>query len=182
MKIIDRGMEYDSGSGTAEVMIKSHNGMVVCRNLWYTSADAGTIGIYRARQKTTANAADSASVTLVINTDVLGYVGGSVLVAGDFVIVADSSGTGWQRREIDSGGVAGVSDSTVSLTLTAAATCSADDVIFIVRTADIVSLTTAAETVRNEPYVFNGYRNMPVAVLLTATGADKLSIAYNIED
>ena len=178
MKIIKRDMFYATGSGSAAVFLPQDNGQIVCRSMWYTSAAAGTLKFYRARQSATANAAVSASTTLVVKTTVLGYVGGAVLTTNDFVLV-ESSANGWQYRTIAT--VAGVSSSTVSLILGSAITCAAGETIHIVRAADVVSATTGTETQRDLRYVFNGFLNRPVYVLLTAAGTDLLSIAVDYE-
>lgn len=182
MNVVKRGMAYDDGTNSAAVTIGPENGAIVARSVWYTSPGAGTLKIYRAKpaHDTEANAAVSASTTLVIDTDANGYVGGSVVTTNDYVLVFDSSGNGPQLRSISN--VGAVSSSTVTLTLGAALTCAADDKVYIVRQADIVTLVTANETAKDLQQVFNGYRNSPVHALLEATGTCRLSVAYDVEE
>lgn len=162
-----------SGTNTATTFLGPENGQLICRHLSFTSPGAGTLVVYPASQRTTANAACAASATLVIDTDASGYVGGAVLTTNDLVIIADSSGTGMQLRTISN--VAGVSSSTVTLTLGATATCSEDDVIFVVRAANVLTYTVADETVRGLDGAFSGFKNgEPVALLMTATGTCRM--------
>lgn len=177
--VVERGQVYGTGTNTAGVVIPTGNGQIVANSVWYTSPAAGTLVIYRAKQSCVANAAVSASATLVIKTDSAGKVGGAVLTTNDYVIVEGSNGSGWQFRTISN--VASVSASTVSLTLGSTITCAANDTIYVVRAADLVSLTTANETVRDARYIFNGYKGMPVYALLSATGTCHLSVAYDVE-
>jgi len=177
-----RGMFRGSGTtASAKAYVGPEGGQIHCDSLSYTDDDAGLLKFYLAKQKTSANAACSASATLVIDTDSAGKVGGAVLTTNDYVLVADSSGTGWQLRSISN--VAAVPSSTVSLTLGTAATCAADDLIYVVRAADIHSITTAAETKTNLLNLFSSYEMMPVAVELTSnsTGSHFFSGTYHVE-
>lgn len=179
MKIVDRNMAFGTGSGSASLTLPPRNGISTARHLWYTSAAAGTIKLYRAKQKTTAHAAVSASTALTIHTDEAGKVNGAVLTTSDYVLVCSSNSTVWQLQSISA--VAAVSSSTVALTLGGNVTCAALDAIYIVRAADIVTLTTGTETAKAE-YVFNSYRQMPVHVLLTAAGTDYISVSVDVEE
>jgi hypothetical protein len=171
---------YAEGTNTAGGVIAQGNGQINARSLWFTSPDVGTLVIYRAKQTCLANAAVSASTTLVVKTDSAGAVGGAVLTTNDFVIVASATSASYQFRTISN--VGAVSSGTVSLTLGSAITCSANDTVFVCRAADVVSLTTAAETQKNLLDVFNGFVNMPLYVLLSATGTCKVAVAYDIEE
>jgi len=165
---------YAEGTNTAAFFVPQSNGWSRAESLWYTSPAAGTLEIFRARSKTTAYAAAAASQTLVIDTDASGYVGGAVLTTDDFVLVSDTTGTGFQYSAAITN-VAAVSSNTVTLTLTNTVTCAAGDTIFVVRVADVVSLTTANETAQNLAHVFSSYLQMPLYVLLSATGACQIS-------
>ena len=179
MRIVKRDSFFASGDATAEMFVPQHNGQIVCRCMWYTAPDAGTIVIYRASQTVTANAAVAASATLVVDTTALGYVGGAVLTTNDFLLV-ESSASGWQYRSI--GTVGTVSSSTVSLILGATISCAAKENIHIVRAADVVTLDVAAATVKDLRYVWNGIPNEPVYLLMTATGENRLSCAIDYEE
>jgi len=179
MNVIDRGMEYATGTDTCSLTVAEYLGQIVARQLWYTSPAAGTITVYRPKQKTTANAAVAASTALTIDTTALGYVGGAVLTTNDYVLVFDSGGSGgWQLSAISVVGT--VSSSTVALTLGTAITCAASDTIYVVRAADIVTLVTANETTTQE-YAFNSYRKYPVHAVLAATGTCRISVSYDVE-
>jgi len=180
LKVVDRGSFYATGSGSATAIIGAAGGLIHCTNLSLFSDAVGTLKFYLASQRTTANAAVAASATLVIDTDTLGYVGGAVLTTNDFVIVADSSGTGYQQRSISV--VGAVSSNTVELTLGATMTCAAGDVVYVVRAANIISrATTNDEATTDAKDQFNGFRDFPVSVVVTATGTDTLSGTYDVE-
>lgn len=177
-----RGMFSGSGtSAAATSFVGPEAGVTVCTSMSWTNDAAGTLKFYRAKQKTTANAACSASTTLVIDTDSAGKVGGAVLTTNDFVLIEDSSGTGWQKRTLAS--VGAVSSSTVSLTLGATATCADGDRIWIVRAADVPTITLAAATVQDMGPLWNSYPNMPVYVEQNsdATGSHYHCGVYEVE-
>lgn len=177
-----RGTFFASGTaGTVYAYVGPVTGRAVCDSLAYDCDAAGTLKFYLARQKTTANAACSASATLVIDTDAAGKVGGAVLTTSDYVLIEDSSGTGWQLRSISA--VAAVSSSTVSLTLGATATCAASDGIWIVRAANILSIVTADETQNKLEDLFSSFPGFPVCVALTgSTGSKTVSGTYHEEE
>jgi len=180
LKVVNRGSFYATGSGSATAIIGASGGLIRCTNLSLFSDAVGTLKFYLANERTTANAAVAASATLVIDTDASGYVGGAVLTTNDYVIVADSSGTGYQLRSISA--VAAVSSSTVSLTLGATITCAEGDVIYVVRAANIISrATTNDESTTDAKDQFNGFSDYPVAVVVTATGTDTVSGTYDVE-
>jgi len=176
------GMFYGTGSGTAKATIGAEVGQIVCARMAYTSAAAGTLVIYRPDIAARANAAVSASATLVIKTDATGYVEGYTPTTSDYVLVGNSttSGTTWYLQSISS--VAGVSSSTRSLGLGGNIYCAADDFVFICKAANLVSITTGTETVNQIYDAFVGFKNMPVHVLLTATGTDMVSGKYEVWD
>ena len=168
-----------TATGVITVLDKC-NGQIVCESLSYTGDAAGLLKFYRARNKSTANAACAASTTLKINTDAAGKVGGAVLTTSDFILVNDSAGAGWQLRTIGAVGV--VSSRVVTLTLGATATCASGDVLYVVRAADVHSVTIGNETKNNLLNMFNGYLNYPVAVEITgSTGSKFCSGTYTIE-
>ena len=168
-----------AASGVMTVLDKC-NGQIVCESLSYTGDAAGLLKFYRARNKGTANAACAGSATLKINTDAAGKVGGAVLTTSDFILVNDSAGAGWQLRTI--GAVGAVSSGVVTLTLGAVATCASGDMLYVVRAADVHSVTIGAETKNNLLNMFNGYLNYPVAVEITgSTGSKFCSGTYQIE-
>jgi len=184
MRVIKKGTFYGTGSGSAAATIPQQSGQIVCRRLGYTSAAAGTLDFYLARARSKANAAVSADTTLVVKTDSNGYFPGesTVMTTNDYVLVSNSTAGGTVFTLSAISAVAAVSSSTVSLTLATAVTCLANDPVFLIRAADIISTTTAEETVRDEYDAFAGYRQMPVHILLTATGTDKVSGVYHVED
>jgi hypothetical protein len=168
-----------AATGTVAVL-DMFNGQIVCDSLSYTGDAAGLLKFYRARNKGTANAACSANTTLKINTDAAGKVGGAVLTTSDYILVRDSASAGWQLRSISN--VGAVSSSVVTLTLGAAATCASGDVLFVVRAADIHSVTIGAETKLNLLNMFNGFPNYPVAVEITgSTGSKFFSGTYTVQ-
>ncbi len=181
-----KGMFRASGTtGACIAVVGPEPGQIVAESVSYTCDAAGTLKFYRARQKTTAAAACSAATGLKISTDAAGKVGGAVLTTSDYVIIGDSSGTGFQVRSLSVVAAVGTgaNASTVQLTLGATATCAAGDFIYIVRAADIHSLTTAQETKTNLLNLFNSYRRMPVAVELNgSTGSKFFSGTYVVED
>jgi hypothetical protein len=181
MKIVKRQTVSATGTNTTTAVIPPYNGQIVARNIWYDSPDAGTLTVYPASGKTTANAAVAAATTIVIVTDSAGKVDGAVIAATDWLIVHDSTagGSGWQLRDVST--VAAVSSSTVSIVVTAALTCAAGDAVYIVRVADIAAHTTAAETIKDLAYLFSGYPDCPVALVLAATGTCRLSVMANYE-
>ena len=168
-----------TAAGTISVL-GDCNGQIVCESLSYTGDAAGLLKFYRARNKNTANAACASSTTLKINTDAAGKVGGALLTTSDFILVNDSAGAGWQLRTI--GAVGTVSSGVVTLTLGAAATCASGDQLFVVRAADVHSVTIAAESKTNLLNMFNGYRGYPVVVEITgSTGSKFFSGTYSVE-
>ena len=179
-----KGMFMGAGTtNSAVAVIRPKSGVIACDSLSYTDDDAGLLKFYLPKFLTTANAAVAASTTLVVVTDASGYIAdNAVLTTNDYALVEDSSGTGWQLRSIAA--VGAVSSSTVSLTLGATITCASGDTIYIVRAADIHSITTAAETRVNLLNLFFGYENMPVAIELTSgsTGSHFVSGSYHVED
>ena len=179
MEVLQRTMAAGGGTNSASATIGPFNETPVARNLWFTSPGTGTLVIYRAGQKALANAAVVAATTLVIKTDASGYVGGSALTTSDYVLVMNSATGTWYLASISS--VAAVSSSTVSLGLGSAISCAADDLIYIVRAADIVTFVTGTETVSNLQYAFNGYRGYPIRVVLTATGTCRFGVAVDVE-
>lgn len=75
-----------------------------------------------------------------------------------------------------------VSSSVVTLTLGAVATCASGDVLYVVRAADVHSVTIAAESKSNLLNMFNGYIGYPVAVEITgSTGSKFFSGTYCVE-
>lgn len=177
-----KGMFRASGTTATGVVafVGPENGQIVCDSLSYTGDAAGLLKFYRAKQRTTMNAACATSTALKINTDAAGKVGGAVLTSSDVVVIADSSGTGLQIRTISS--VAAVSSSTVTLTLGATAVAAAGDRVYVVRLADIHSITIGAETKVNLLNLFNSYLNMPVVVEITgSTGSKFFSGTYQVE-
>jgi hypothetical protein len=181
MDVIHRDIAHATGTDSATAFVEPGNGISVARNLWFDSPAAGTLVANRAKQETTANAAVSNSDSLDIDTDSAGKVGGAVLTTNDYVIVQNSSGTGdiWYLQSISN--VGAVSGSVVTLTLGGNIYCAASDAVFVVRAADIVTMTTADETVNNLQYAFNGYEGMPIGVVLTATGECRVSVAVDYE-
>jgi hypothetical protein len=181
MKVIAKGQVYGTGSGTAAVTVPAGNGLVVGRRAWYTSPAAGTIGIYRPRTRFAANAAVTATTTLVAKSDANGYVDGAVFTTNDYLLVSNPTTGAWVLSKISA--VAAVSSSTVSLTIATAVTCSADQEIYLVRAADIVSVVTGTETNYDMDNWFVGRaRGMPVYILLTASGTCHMATTYQIED
>jgi hypothetical protein len=174
------GQKYGTGSGTAAVLIPPGNGLIVGRRGWYTSAAAGTLVVYPARFAMVANAAVSAATTLVVKTDASGYIGGAVISTSDMILVFNTTTKAWVYSTISS--VAAVSSSTVSLGLGSAISITAGGTVYLVRAADIVTLTTGTETVKDLDYWFTGVQaGMPVYLLLTATGTDLLSTVYEYQ-
>lgn len=172
------GMDYATGSGTAALTISpcGPNSQVVARLLSFDSPAAGTLDFYRASMVALANAAVSAGTTLVVKTNASGYVrDGAVLTTNDKVLVQNPTTKAWVLSAISS--VASVSSSTVSLGLGTSITCAADGPIYLVRSADIVSTVVGDETTRLD-YAFSSYPNMPVYVLQTATGANKVAVSW----
>lgn len=176
-----KGMFRASGTAATGVLtVVKENGQVVCKSLSYTDDAAGLLKFYRASQKTTANAACSSSTTLKINTDASGYVNGAVLTTSDYVIVDNGSGS-WQVRSI--GTVGAVASSVVTLTLGSAATVASGATVYVVRAAEIHSVTTANETRVNLLDMFNSFRDYPVAIELTgSTGSKFFSGVYEVWD
>lgn len=177
-----KGMFRASGTTATGVMafVGPENGQIVCDSLSYTGDAAGLLKFYRAKQKTTANAACATSTALKLNTDVAGKLAGAVLTTSDVLIIADSSGTGLQLRTISA--VAAVSSGTVTVTLSATAVAAAGDRVYVVRLADIHSITIAAETKVNLLNLFNSFSGMPVVVEITgSTGSKFFSGTYNVE-
>lgn len=175
---------FGTGSGTASVTIPQESGQIVCQRLGWDSAATGTLVIYRGSYRCKANAAVAADTTLVIKTDAAGKVEGYTPTTSDYVLVNNSTSgaTRWYLASISS--VAAVSSSTRSLGLGGAVTCAADDAIFIVSNSlgDIISMATAAESVRDIYYAFCSRRGMPVHLLLTATGTDRIFGMYTVQD
>ena len=166
-------------SNLATVTIAPQDGLTELTNVNFFSDAVGTYKIYRPRHQTTANAAVAASATLVIDTDTEGKVGGSVIGATDYILVADTSGTGWQLVDVSS--VAAVSSSTVSLTLGSSITCSADDGIYIVRVADILSrATTDDERVIDAKDQAVSFDRMPMVLQIAATGTNELTATFEV--
>jgi len=180
LKVVHRGSFHATGSGSATAIIGAAAGLIRCTNLSLFSDAVGTLKFYLANAVTTSGAALAAGTGLSINTDSEGKVAGAVLTTNDYVIIADSSGTGYQLRSISN--VADVSDDKVTLTLGASATCASGDEVFVVRAADIISrATTDDEATTDAKDQFNGYFKMPVAVVVTATGTDEVSGTYDVE-
>lgn len=177
-EVIDRGMAANSGATSISLTLGPAVGFIVARSMWFDSPAAGTITVYRPRQKAIANAAVSGSATLVVKTDASGYIGGAVLTTSDLVLVCSSTGTTWTLQTISN--VAAVSSSTVTLTLGGTITCAALDTIYIIRAADVVTFVTADET-KTVEYAFNGYDGMPVHLVMAATGTNTISVAYDVE-
>lgn len=167
------------GENTAPLFVPPENGQFRAASMWYTSPGAGTIKAYPARSKIRANADVAASLTLVVDTDSAGKVDGAVLTDSDWVLVNDSSGTGWQARSISA--VAAVSSGTVSLTLNASIICAEDDMIHIVRAADIKTVTVAAETEKQVENAFSGIGLGALYIILAATGTCQLTIDAEYE-
>jgi len=168
-----------TATGVLTVLDKC-SGQIICDSLSYTGDAAGLLKFYRSRNKGTANAACANSTTLKINTDAAGKVGGAVLTTSDFILVNDSAGAGWQLRTISA--VAAVSSGAVTLTLGAAATCASGDVLYVIRAADVHSVTIGNESKSNLLNMFSGYPNYPVAVEITgSTGSKFFSGTYTVE-
>ena len=168
-----------AATGTVAVLDQI-NGQILCDSLSYTGDASGLLKFYRARNKGTANAACAGSATLKINTDAAGKVGGAVLTTSDFILVNDTAGAGWQLRSISV--VGAVSSSVVTLTLGAVATCASGDMLYVVRAADVHSVTIGAETKLNLMNMFNGIPRYPVAVEITgSTGSKFFSGTYTVE-
>jgi hypothetical protein len=186
-EVVDRGQKYATGTNTAAVVIPPTNGNIVGRRSWYTSPDAGTIVLNRARSKMLANAAVSGSTALVIKTDVAGKVDGAVVSTSDYVLVQNPTTGAWVLSTVTN--VAAVTvvstpnnTGTVALTLGTAVTCSAEGPVYLVRSADIVSLTTAAETLKDLDFWFASVASeRPIHVILSATGTCKLAVCWDVE-
>ena len=180
LQVIDEGQVFATGEDTCTAYIAPKAGMISNKMIWFDSIAAGTITIDRATQVTTANVAEVAGTALTIDTPSGdGTVGGAVLTTSDFVLVHDSAaaGSGWQRSAITT---VPAGTTTVALTTTSNVTLSAGDPVYIVRAANIVSVVTADETIREEN-AFVGYRQMPVALTLAATGTCKISCVYEVK-
>jgi len=181
MKVINELSRSNSGTNSATVTIPPQDGLVVGRQVTFTSPGAGTLTIYCAQSQVIANAAVSAGTTLVIDTDSNGYVDGAVLTTNDYVLVFHPT-TGAATLSAISV-VGSVSSSTVSLTLGTAITCSEDDKIYVVRAAGIETHTVAAETVRGLDYFYAGMApKMPVHMVLAATGTCRLSTFVQVKE
>jgi len=178
-----RGMFRASGSTATGVVAFAgpEAGQIVCDSLSYTGDAAGVLKFYRAKQRITAAAACTGSATLSINTDAAGKVGGAVVTTSDYVIIESSTSAGTQLRSV--GTVGAVSSGKVALTLGAVATCASGDVVYLVRAADIHSITVAAESKTNLLHLFNSYKRFPVAIEITgSTGAKLVSGTYTVEN
>jgi hypothetical protein len=180
-------MQYASGTNSAAVVIPPCNGHIVGRRSWYTSPGAGTIVLNRARSWLKANAAVSAGTTLVAKTDAAGKIDGAVFTTSDYLLVQNPTTLAWVLSLISSVAAVTVVDATknmgtVSLTIGTAVTCSADQPIYLVRSADIVSLTTGTETIRDlDNWFTSAAPERPIHVILSATGTCKLSVTYDVE-
>lgn len=179
MRALNFGTFYGAGTNTASATIPAQSsGLVRVMRIGWDSPGAGTLVIYRARELAKANAAVSADTTLVVKTDASGYVGGAVLTTNDYVLVSNPTTGAYVLSQISA--VAAVSSSTVSLTLGTAITCSANQTIWIIRAADILTLTTAAESVRDLYDFVIGYQGYPIHFVLAATGTCRVNGAYSV--
>ena len=180
LELIERGQVFNSGATSISLTINPRGGNIVGRRMWYTSPGTGSIIVYRPRTKMLANAAVSADTTLVVKTDASGYVEGAVISTNDKVLVQNPTTGAWVLAAVSS--VAAVSSSTVSLGLGTAVTCSAAQVVYLVRAADIVTLVTGTETKTDLDYWFIGMgREMPVHIVMAATGTNYLATTFDVE-
>jgi len=182
MQKMKMGMFYGTGSGSCSATIGAEVGQIVCARLGYTSAASGVLEFYRPDIVARANAAVTNSTALVIKTDSVGHVEGYHPTTSDFILVGNSSGTGnaWYLQTI--AGYAAVSSSTVAVTAGGNIYCAADDHIFICKAANVVVAVTGTETVNQVYDAFVGFKNMPVHVLLTATGTDRVHGKFEVWD
>lgn len=163
----------------ALAVIPPQNGVVQLSNVNFFADAVGTYKILRPRHRTTANAAVTADTALPIVTDSNGYVGGKVISTSDFVLVADTSGTGWQLIAISA--VGAVASSVVELTLASNVEVASGDYIYIVRAEDILSRATTADENRVDAKdQGTSFDNMPIAVEIAATGSNTLSGTYDV--
>ena len=182
MRGIRRNMFADSDTNSASATLDCGNGQVVGRTLSYTSPGAGTLNVYRPKQKTTANAACTNSTALTVKTDAAGKIGGAVITTNDYVLVCNTNASGNLFYLQTISNVASVSSGTVALTLGGNVYAAANDRVYIVRAADIPSFTVGAETKVELHDMFVGYPNMPVHLVLAATGTCLISGVYEIVD
>ena len=172
-------------SNLALAILSGQRGVIDILNLNFFSDAVGTLKFYLASLKESANAAVAADTALTIDTDTDGFVGdNAVVTTNDKVIVLDStapSGQGLQLRGISA--VAAVSSSTVLLTLDANITCKVDDVVYIVRSADIVSrATTDDERTTDAKDQASSKDGFPIAIEVSATGTNELSGKVRVVD
>lgn len=180
MKVIDKGQVFSTAATSTAVTIPAGEGLVVGRHTWYTSPAAGTITVYRPRSMAVANAAVAADTALVVKTDAAGKIDGAVATTNDYILALDPSTGAAVLSKIST--VAAVSSSTVALTMATALTCTASQVLYLIRAADIVVVTTAAATVNDMDnwFVGKGFR-MPVHIVMAATGTNLIAVCYQIE-
>lgn len=183
MRILEKGMFFATGTDSASYTIPETIGQAICSRLGWDSPGAGTLVIYRAGYRTKASAAVSNSTSLVI-VATSGTVEGYTPTTSDYVLVFNSSGTGtkWYLQSISDAGSG--TGATKTLTLGGAIYCSANDAVYIVSNSDgdIITLTTASESVRDLYDAFCSRRCKPVHLVLAATGTCRFQGLYNVED
>jgi len=163
------------GTDIATAIVRPEEGVFHCKQLAFFSDAIGTFKVHIGSVSDLVNAAVAASTTCVINTNSAGDVKGYTPTTSDGIIIESDSG-GYLFRQISA--VASVSSATVSLTLDAAVTCSANDTFWIVKAADILSRTTTAdERVTELRDSFSSNHRAPVAVEVSATGVNELSLS-----
>lgn len=165
----------------ALAIIPPQEGITELVNVNFFADAIGTYKKYPASVQTSASAACAASTTLVLVCASDGTFNGHTLTTSDYVIIADSSGTGLQLRTVSNAGTHSGTALTLSITLGATATCAAGDKVYIVKAADITSrATTADETRIDAKNQGASYYRMPIAVEVNATGTDTLDGTFEV--
>lgn len=170
-------------SNLALAILAAADGRTDILNLNFFADAIGTLKFYRPSIKTTAAADLSSGTALDIDTDASGFIDdGAVVTTNDFVIIADSAvgGSGHQLRAISN--VGAVSSNVVRLTV-ASSDVQEDDIVYIVRIANVVSRATGVdEIVVDAKDQATSFPNFPLAIEVAATGTNELSGTFRTVD
>lgn len=172
---ISEGTFFTSGTNAATVVIPKQSGTISDVNMYLSIATNATITIHRAKVSAPASAASSATI-ITLPTTATNTIGGILVTTSDFLIVGNSL--------LDIAGLAAANSATVmKITNTTSCVVELNEPVYVCDQADIIQFagkTTQAGTAI--PYVFTGFRDMPVGIQVPAnTGAILLSGRYEIK-
>lgn len=172
-----RMMEVDSFSGTRtdsaaalNVYIPARDGVIYNQSLCLDVSTNANVTIYRGKYSKEMAAAASSATNVWIHTTSSNKVAGFTPTSSDYIIVNDSTGTGYQLSQIiEAKGYTNATRRTEYGLATAITAADGDDVYFVDATYNLTIPGKASTDQTNLKNLFTSYRDQPLCIQVPTT-------------